>query len=175
MRYVAFLRNVNQGQSGHPSTDDIRGAFADAGCPDAMLFQSNGTVVFAADDLPRVLETVTASIAARSGRERDVFAIPFDDLAEAVDAHAGVMTPRRFEFTLHGGGRIDPENPQAIREAAARRCAIVDAGDDWALLRNERDGDGNATPVIERLTGGPASSRGLPTLVRLVDRFADRG
>ena len=44
MRCVAFLRNVNQGQRGHPSTADIIAGFADAGCPDVELFQSNGTV-----------------------------------------------------------------------------------------------------------------------------------
>ena len=38
MRCVAFLRNVNQGQRGHPSTADIVAGFADAGCHDAEKF-----------------------------------------------------------------------------------------------------------------------------------------
>ncbi|MCR2763794.1 hypothetical protein NQ152_09770 [Microbacterium sp. zg.B48] len=40
------MRNVNQGQRGHPSTDAILAGFADAGCPDAVTFQSNGTILF---------------------------------------------------------------------------------------------------------------------------------
>lgn len=100
MLQVALLRNVNQGQAGHPSTSDIRDAFAVAGCPDAVTFQSNGTVVFESDDPDAVVETVIATLAARVG--------------------------------------------------------------------------GNGTRIAERLTGTPASSRGLPTLIRLVRRFAPK-
>lgn len=173
MRCVAFLRNVNQGQRGHPSTADILAGFADAGCRDAVPFQSNGTIVFESEDPAAVIEKVVPSIAARTGLERDAFWIPFDALVAVVDAHAPTPDPHRHEFTLHGDDRIDRADPDVIREAAHRRCEIVATGPGWALTRNERDGDGNATPVIERLTGGRATSRGLPTLVRLVDRFAE--
>lgn len=173
MRYVAFLRNVNQGQRGHPSTADIVGAFADAGCPGAVLFQSNGTVLFEAEDPALVLETVIASIAARTGLERDAFAMAFDELGAVVDARRAAAAARRFELTLHHGDVIDRRSRDVIEQAAVRRCVVVDAGRGWALVRNEREGEGNATPVIERLTDGHASSRGLPTLLRLVDRFAD--
>jgi uncharacterized protein (DUF1697 family) len=173
MRHVAFLRNVNQGQRGHPSTDDIRAAFSDAGCPDAVPFQSNGTILFDADDAAAVMETVVASITARSGLERDAFAVPFAELATVVETHGTTLDPRRFEFTLHHGGTVDVGDPAVIQHASQHRCELVDAGPGWALVRNQREGEGNATPVIQRLTGGPASSRGLPTLVRLVDRFAD--
>lgn len=51
-----------------------------------------------------------------------------------------------------------------------------------ALMRNVNQGQrghpstadvvgGFADAVLERLTGGRATSRGLPTLIRLVDRF----
>ena len=55
------------------------------------------------------------------------------------------------------------------------RCEIVDAGPGWALVRNDVDGQGNATPVLERLTGDRATSRGLPTILRLVARFGSSG
>jgi hypothetical protein len=172
MRCVAFLRNVNQGQRGHPATSDITAAFADAGCPDAVTFQSNGTVLFDSEDPGAVADAVAVSIVARTGLDRDCFWIPFAVLVEVVDAHGAAPEPRRYEFTLHRGGSIEPADPEVQQEAALRRCRIVDAGPFWALTRNDREGEGNATPVIERLTGGRASSRGLPTLVRLVDRFA---
>lgn len=173
MRCVAFLRNVNQGQRGHPSTADILAAFTDAGCRDAVPFQSNGTVVFEADDPAAVTETVVASIAARTGLEREAFWMPFDSLVAVVEAHGATPDPRRHEFTLHGGGTIDPTDPDVVNEAVSRRCEIVGSGTGWTLIRNERDGEGNATPVIERITRGRATSRGLPTLVRLVGRFAE--
>lgn len=173
MRCVAFLRNVNQGQRGHPSTADILAAFEDAGCRDAVPFQSNGTIVFEADDPAAVAETVVASIAARTGLERDAFWIGLDDLVEIADAHATAPDPHRHEFTLHGGGTIDPTDAEVIREAAYRRCEVVDSGRGWTIIRNERDGEGNATPVVERITAGRATSRGLPTLIRLAGRFAE--
>jgi uncharacterized protein (DUF1697 family) len=173
MRCIALLRNVNQGQRGHPSTADILAAFADAGCSDAVPFQSNGTLLFHSDEPAEVTATVTASIEARTGLERDCFWIPFTVLVEVVDAHGATSEPRRYEFTLHRGATIDPADSRVTEQAAARRCRIVDAGPGWTLTRNDREGEGNATPVIEGLTAGRATSRGLTTLVRLVDRFAD--
>lgn len=173
MRCVAFLRNVNQGQRGHPSTPDILAAFADAGCPGAVPFQSNGTIVFEADDPAAVTETAVLSIAARTGLERDAFWISLDDLLAVVEAHGATLDPRRHEFTLHGGGTIDPTDPEVIREAVSRRCEVIDSGLGWTIIRNERAGEGNATPVIERVIGGRATSRGLPTLIRLAGRFAE--
>ena len=67
VHHVAFLRNVNQGQRGHPSTDDILAAFADAGVDDALAFQTNGTIVFTCDDPQTTVEAAQGSLFARSG------------------------------------------------------------------------------------------------------------
>ena len=171
MRCVAFMRNVNQGQRGHPSTADIVAGFADAGCPDVQPFQSNGTIVFDADDPAETVATAAEAIAARSGQERDILCIPLADLIAIVDEHGATPDPRRYEFTLHRGATVDAQAPDAIALTTRARCAIVDAGPGWALIRNDVDGQGNATPVLERLTGDRATSRGLPTLLRLVSRF----
>jgi uncharacterized protein (DUF1697 family) len=173
VRHIAFLRNVNQGQRGHPSTADIVAAFADAGADDPVAFQSNGTVVFGADHPQIVLAAATAALAAHSGAERDGFWMPLPQVTAVVEAHAAEPDAARRELTLHGGGMIDRDDPETERVAAHRRCEIVDAGDGWIVSVNERDRESNATPVAERLTGGPATSRGMPTLVRLVERFAD--
>lgn len=169
---VAFFRNVNQGQRGHPSTADLLAAFADAGCADAVAFQSNGTVVFTSHDAADALADVRAALIARSGVDREVFGMPLRLVAEVVDAHAAASDAAHLELTLHAGGVLDVDDPVAIEEAAHRRCRLVAAGAGWTVTRNERDRESNATPVVERLTGGPATSRGLPTLMRLVDRFA---
>lgn len=171
MRCVAFLRNVNQGQRGHPSTADIVDGFADAGCPDITMFQSNGTVLFESDDPAGTVVSAAEAIAARSGHDRDVLWIPFADLVAIVDQHRATPEPRRHEFTLHRGGTVDSSHPDALALETRAQCAIVDAGPGWALVRNDVDGQGNATPLLERLTGDRATSRGLPTLIRLVDRF----
>lgn len=171
MRCVAFLRNVNQGQRGHPSTADIVDGFADAGCPDAQPFQSNGTVVFEADDPAGAVAAAAEAIAVRSGHERDILWMPLDDLVAVVDEHGDAPDPGRHEFTLHHGDAVAADGPDAIALLQRAQCSIVDVGPGWALVRNDIDGQGNATPLLERLTGGLATSRGLPTLVRLVSRF----
>lgn len=168
------MRNVNQGQRGHPSTADIVAGFADAGCPDVETFQSNGTVLFDSDGPAEVVAGAAEAIAARSGQEREILWVPLADLGAVVDRHGGAPDPRRYEFTLHGGGTLDPDDPEVVSATAIGRCTIADAGPGWALVRNDVDGQGNATPVLERLTGGRATSRGLPTLIRLVSRFGSQ-
>lgn len=172
MLHVAFLRNVNQGQRGHPSTGDLLAAFADARCPGAVTFQSNGTIVFDSADPETVVSDAVLALAAHSGHERQGFGMPLAALARVVERHAGEADAARRELTLHSGGSIDPDDPRVIGEAAHRRCRIVDSGDGWVVSVNERERESNATPVVERITSLPATSRGLPTLVRLVDRFA---
>lgn len=171
MRCVAFLRNVNQGQRGHPSTADIVAGFADAGCPDVVAFQSNGTILFDSIEPSHAVADAADAVATRSGAERDILWTPLSTLFAVVETHGATSEPRRFEFTLHSGARIDPDDPVVGRLAAEHRCAIVDSGPGWALVRNAVQGEGHATPVLERLSGGRATSRGLPTLIRLVARF----
>ena len=170
MRCIALMRNVNQGQRGHPSTADILAGFADAGCPEAQTFQSNGTVLFDARSPARVVERAEAAIAEHSGHERDIFWISLATLLAVVGEH-GESEAHGCEFTLHAGGTIDRHDPRVVKLAAEHRCSIVDAGPGWALVRNHLQGEGHATPVLERLTGSRATSRGLPTLVRLAARF----
>lgn len=175
MRGVAFMRNVNQGQRGHPSSADILAGFADAGCPEARTFQSNGTIVFDSLEPDETVESAAEAIAARSGVERDILWIPLADLVAIVDKHGARVEPHRHEFTLHRGGRIDQDDPATLKLLAKAACSIVDAGPGWALIYNAVDGQGNATPLLEHLTGRRASSRGLPTIVRLVARFGEPG
>jgi uncharacterized protein (DUF1697 family) len=172
VRHVAFLRNINQGQRGHPSTADILAAFAGAGARAAVTFQANGTVVFAADDPQAVVDDAVDALVAPAGVAYAGFRMPLPTLAAIVDAHAAELDVGRRELTLHRGGTLARDDPEVMRVAAHRRCEVVDAGDGWIVSVNERDHESNATPVAERLMGGPATSRGLPTLVRLIDRFA---
>lgn len=171
MRFVAFLRNVNQGQHGQPTTDDIRGAFEDAGCRDIRTFQSNGTVLFDADDPASVVQVAEVAVAERSGHAREIFWIPLGRLTE-IAAIADADAPGLYEVTLHSGGDIAAHRSGVADQARRRRCTVVASGDGWALVRNDVAHQGNATPLIEAATGARASSRGLPTVIRLIDRFA---
>jgi uncharacterized protein (DUF1697 family) len=171
MRCVAFMRNVNQGQRGHPATADILAGFADAGCSDAQTFQSNGTIVFDSDAPSAVVEQAADAIAVRSGYDREILWIPWSELRAVVDEHGATPEPPRFELTLHSDTIIDRDDVRVVSCATEHRCSIVDAGQGWALIRNDVQGEGHGTPLLESLTGRPATSRGLPTVIRLIARF----
>lgn len=171
MRYVAFVRNLNLGQRGHVSTADLIGAFSDAGCHDVTSFQSNGTVVFRGE--PDLAVDAMSALAARTGVVREVFVLALRTLAGLVAAHRVADDAARRELTLHAPITI-ARNDETQHEAARRRCAILDTGRGWTITKNERDRESNATPVVERVTGTPATSRGIPTLARLVDRFGEQ-
>lgn len=173
VRSVAFVRNVNQGQRGHPSTADVLGAFADVGVEAAVVFQSNGTVVFSGSPSTVLAGDVSEALIRRTGLEREVFVLPMDELVRVVDEHGVAPDAARRELTLHGGGVLGVSDELTVSTASHRRCVVLAAGPGWAVTANERDRESNATPVIERLTGGPATSRGMPTLTRLVERFGD--
>lgn len=165
------MRNVNQGQRGHPSTGDIVAGFADAGCPDVQTFQSNGTILFDSDEPAGLIARAAGSIAARSGHEREVLWTPLSVLSAVVDEYGAAPEPRRYEFTLFRGDAIDLRDAHVVRLSAEHRCSIVSTGRSWALVRNAVEGEGYATPLLESLSGSRATSRGLPTLIRLVARF----
>lgn len=170
VRHVAFLRNVNQGQRGHPSSAEIIAAFTVAGCPDARTFRSNGTVVFGSDEPQGVAEDAAAALAAL-GFERQVFLMPLEEVARIARRHESSADVNRMEFTLHRGGIVEIGDPSVEHVAAHRRVRFLEAGDGWLVCLNERDREGNATPVAERVTQGPATSRAMTTIARLAVRL----
>ena len=170
MRHVAFVRNLNQGQRGHVTTAELVAAFVEAGCHDPVPFQSNGTVVFEGD--AERAQDAALALAAHAGVEREVFTLTLEEGGDIVADHAPAPDAARRELTLHAGNRIVLD-ATAQAEAGRRRCVLLDTGVGWVVSLNARDRESNATPVLERLTGAPATSRGLPTLIRLVASLAE--
>ena len=52
-----------------------------------------------------------------------------------------------------------------------RRCTIVRGGPGFAVCVNDRERESNGTPTLERMLDVRVTSRGLPTLRRLVERL----
>ncbi|MGC0368254.1 DUF1697 domain-containing protein [Microbacterium sp. SLBN-111] len=167
MRHVAFVRNLNHGQRGHVTTAELVEAFEEAGCHDPAPFQSNGTVVFEGD--AECAQDAALVLAARAGVGREIFTLTLDEVGAIVSDHAPAPDAARRELTLHAGKRIALD-ATAQAEVGRRRCVLLDTGVGWTVALNERHRESNATPVLERLTGAPATSRGIPTLARLIDR-----
>lgn len=152
----------------------VRDAFAAAGGTEVALFQSNGTVVFRGVDPQRMLDDALGMLAAL-GFDREGFVLSLPAFADIAAAHAGAPDVSRREVTLHGGGVIDTADEAAVREAARRRCRMLDAGGGWVVTVDDRERESNATPTVERLTGGRATSRSMATVQRLLDRHLDGG
>lgn len=180
MTLVVLVRNVNLGQRGHPSAADLLAAFAAAGAADAMSVQSNGTVLVpshdgAALDPAALAEAVEDALEVATGIRREVFALPLEAIAAVVDEHADRPDASRRELTVHAAPS-PPLDDAAARDAERRgRCRIVATGEHdgvaWAVVVNDVERQSNGTPVLERLTGGPATSRLLATLRRVVERL----
>ena len=171
MRQVVFLRNVNQGQRGHPSTADILSAFADAGYPDAATYRSNGTVVVNAEIDDEGVADVVAALAVRSGEKRSALRLPMAELSAIVRRFGD--EPARRELTVHAAGAVAADDPRLRSDAERWGCRVLGAGDGWVVSAHDRDEGVSATPALEQLTGMPATSRGLRTIVGLVNRFGD--
>ncbi|MET0859939.1 MAG: DUF1697 domain-containing protein [Microbacterium sp.] len=176
MMSVAFFRNLNQGQRGHLGAADLQHAFAEVGAREVHTFQSNGTVVFEADEPDAVGQDVHGRLAARGLFDDVVIVRALAFVEDIVDSFTQFDDVQRHELTLFAGDGAFERTaalPASVTVAATRRrCAVVAHGPGWALVRNDRDGQSNGTPTIEAAVGSRATSRGLPTLLRLVKRFS---
>lgn len=168
MRSVAFFRNLNLGQRRSPSRDQLLTAMSDAGAVEAASFQVNGTVVFTADDPQGVADEAGRLLVPVSGWDDVVLVRPLAWLAslrlEEVEGNA--------ELTLFDGPDDFPE--QLPWDAPRGEVTVLDASGAHAVVLNHRERRSGGAPVVERLLGVPATSRGIPTLLRLLDRH-DRG
>jgi hypothetical protein len=170
MRSVVFFRNVNQGQRGHPASAQLVECLTAAGLRDPRGFQSNGTYVVEGDAAAALPAAVDALCAA-TGRDEAAFALPLAVVAQAV-AEFGAEFGHdgdRVEFSVFEGA-LAVDVP--FRGVA---CTVEAAGEGWAFTRNDHDGAGQATAQLERLLGSRVSSRGMPTMLRLLARFDSPG
>ncbi len=177
MRHVFLIRNVNLGQRGHPSAADLLGAFAAAGAAGAVSVQSNGTVVVESTDPSALAEAVEDALEGATGIRREVFALPLTVIASIVDAYVDGADSSRLELTVYSAPAVMTGDNAAEETQRRGRCRVLSAGEcegaAWALVLNEVERQSNGTPVVERIMGGPATSRSLATLRRVAERFGD--
>jgi hypothetical protein len=163
---VAFFRNLNLGQRRSPSRDQLLAAFAALGAGDVLSHQSNGTVAFAAPGDPQVLaDAVTARVEVVC-EWSDVALVRSVDWLRGLDP-AGF--PDGCELTLYDGPDQFPETLPFFHERAAATILVADRR--HAIVQNHVDRRSNGTPLLEKLLGVPATSRGLATVERLLTRL----
>jgi len=155
MASIAFFRNLNQGQRGSPTTAELLAALRSAGALDIRPVRGNGTVLFQSADPEATAQTARDSLAPWGDV---VFVRESEWLADVL---ATVDLDDRTELTL-----FDP----TVSELGQRgtRCSIVHSGAGYAIVINDSAHQSDGTPTVERMIGVRATSRGVPTLRRVV-------
>jgi uncharacterized protein (DUF1697 family) len=180
MNFVAFLRNVNLGQTGSPTRAQLERAFLQAGASEPASFMTNGTLVFS------VARSRVAPGTARRAREilgrvcglaEPVFVQSLPRLAQLVAADPFA----KFDGSTISGRYISFFEPTAATEIGPpieterKDCVIFRIGAGLALsITRDVDGrSGSPMSVLEKAIGAPATTRSWTTVLRLVRKHAE--
>ncbi|ALJ21454.1 DUF1697 domain-containing protein [Microbacterium sp. No. 7] len=170
--HVAFYRNLNLGHPGSPTRAQLEGALRDAGADGVRSFQTNGTVLIVASDPLAVVRAAADGLAAACGygdavQVRTVAGLEALLHAGHFDGHVDERTYRET-FTFFEGGRT-PEWPLPWTNPRGD-VDIVHIGDGTALAVVRKPGNtaGNPTAMLERETGGVATTRTRGSIERLL-------
>jgi uncharacterized protein (DUF1697 family) len=165
-RHVAFFRNLNHGQRGSPTREQLLAAFAAAHATEVTPYQVNGTVIFRASEPTRVVDRVRTSLSEagwsdiapvrRASWVRNLV----DQLPDVGD---------NAEISFYDSLRDFPE-PLPWRPASGR-LAVVQADRLHAVSMNDEPRTSYATPALEALLGVRVTSRALSTMRRLAERL----
>jgi uncharacterized protein (DUF1697 family) len=170
---AVFYRSMNLGQPPSPDRAGLEGALAEAGGIDVRSFQTNGTVLFRADDPVAVVAGAAPTLAGRRWGYADAGLVrPVALLAEILrtDPFAGLRDERTYceTFTFFEGGDPLPVTPPWTSEHDDVDLVAVRDGVALGIIRRRGSGVGSPTSQIERLTGGVATTRTLRTIQRLL-------
>jgi len=166
-RHVAFFRNLNLGQRGSPTKDQLLGAFEAAGATGATSVRVNGTVVFASSSPARTRDRVCSWLIEHSDWCDVAPVRPARwvlDLAEGLKGVEGNAEVAFFDAR--------DDFPQAVPwRPATGRLTVVRADRRHAIVVDDEPRTSYATPVLERLLGLRVTSRGAATVLAVADRL----
>ena len=171
---VVFYRNMNLGQrlSRSPGRAGLEGALIAAGGEAVRSFQTNGTVVFRAEDPRGVVAAAAPALESGWGYRDAGLVRPLDLLADILetDPFDGFRDERTYRetFTVYEGGT--PLSVALPWTSPRDDLDILDAREGIALgiIRQRGRSVGSPTSEIERMTGGVATTRTLGTIQRLL-------
>ena len=167
MESVAFFRNMNLGHPGSPDRETLVQAFSDAGALSARSFQTNGTVIFTAENPGDTAERARRFLADRY--HDAVFVRSAARVAQLVTEFPATDTESdhyREMVVLYDASPEAPREPDAFQHGLVR---VLRMDDDAAfgLVWKPKNTVGNVTALIERLLSTAGTARTLGTLQRL--------
>ncbi|MFJ4878929.1 DUF1697 domain-containing protein [Streptomyces sp. NPDC088745] len=172
---VVFYRNLNLGHRNSPDRATLEGALTEAGAREVRSFQTNGTVLFTAEDPTGVVAKAAARLRTAAGFTEPGMVRDLAELAAIMgespfSAYDTSDPVRRPALTFFDGGTplgvtLPWANPKDDVEFVGLYEGLV-----LSLVRQTRDGaaGGSPTTEVERLTGVPATTRVLGTVERLL-------
>lgn len=175
--HVALYRAMNLGHRGSPVRAELEAALLAAGAQAVRSFQTNGTVLLdvgPGDDgaAEAVVRSAAPLLAERSGYTHAALVRPLADVAAAIDGDPFALTrderTYRDTLTFVDGGEPLPADlpwtdPRDLLDLVAARPGVV-----LAVVRGGPGTGGDPNSVVERLTGGVATTRTLGTVRRLL-------
>ena len=176
--HVVLYRAMNLGHRGSPVRAELEAALLAAGARAVRSFQTNGTVLLDVGDRPadgaaeQVVRAAAPRLAERSGYGHVALVRPLDDVAAAIDGDPFALTrderTYRDTLTFVDGGEPLPvdlpwTDPRDLLDLVAARPGVV-----LAVVRGGPGTGGDPNSVVERLTGGVATTRTLGTVRRLL-------
>lgn len=169
--HVGFVRSIMHGRDG-VSGDLLREAATTAGADAVQTYGSTGNVIFRADDGERVCQHLTGVLLPLVGRDttvihrtaRDVAALVAADLFSTAPPSAAelLVVLSSTELDVAGLRRAVPEGLGLLG---------VRGGLDAAFWRAAPDG-AHPHPLVEGLTGSPATARSISTIEGVHARLA---
>lgn len=168
---VAFYRNMNLGHPGSPVRAELETALAEAGGASVTSFQTNGTVLFRADDPRAVVDRAAADLADVGYTDAGIVR-PLALLRELLrdDPFDGYRDERTYRetFTFYDGGTALPVDLPWTGPRDDIDLIAATSGVALGIIRQRGGSVGSPTSEIERMTGGVATTRTLGTIQRLI-------
>jgi len=172
---VVFYRNMNLGHPGSPVRATLEAALSNAGGASVRSFQTNGTVLFRADD-PRAVVDAAAGSLREAGYTDAGIVRPLDLLRDLLndDPFAGYRDERTYRETLtfYDGGSALPVDLPWTGPRDDIDLIAASGGTALGIIRLRGGSVGSPTSEIERMTGGVATTRTLGTIQRLLAAVA---
>ncbi|MFE5291102.1 DUF1697 domain-containing protein [Isoptericola sp. NPDC056618] len=174
--HVVLYRAMNLGHRGSPVRDVLERALRDGGAAAVRSFQTNGTVLLDpggdASAAERVVREAAPLLAERSGYTHAALVRPLADVAAAIDGDPFALTrdERTYRDTLtfvDGGQPLPLDLPwtdeRDLLDLVAARPGVV-----LGVVRGGPGTWADPNSLVERLTGGVATTRTLGTVRRLL-------
>jgi len=177
VKYVAFFRNVNLGHPKSPTKSQLEAAFTNAGAEFARSFQTNGTLVFSADNEQTALKVIARAcrtLESACGLDEPAFICSLAHLAKlvAADPFAGVNMEDVYQCcaSFLPPNAIGKVKATLQSERGDVEIIRVTSKTVLSIARKVGSSPGSPTAFLEKTLSVPVTTRNWNTILRLIEK-----